>query len=527
MDKAFRIKLRWLILLSTLVRILFANLLELGNDEVYYYTYALQPDWNHFDHPPLIGFLIKFFTLNLHWVNTFSMRLGAICLAVLNTWIIACIVRRIANDRAAFIAAILFTASIYSSIISGIFILPDSICNTFWLAALYCMVLIVKPTDQKEQTEALLFLGIWIGLACMSKVHGIFLWLGFLGYLFLHQRSLLKNWALYVSLIISALIISPIVLWNIQHDFITWRFHGERVSLLDAGIQIDFFLQAFFGQVLYNNPLLCLIYVYLALAVIKNWKFHTKQCKKEIAVILYCGLPIILTASFISLFKQVLPHWSGADFFSIMILAAVWIDQELSMEKIRTVRKVFNGMLIFTLGFMILAVCIIHFYPGNPIGIKNGKDLGKEDVSIEMIGWEQFAKEFEKIRAEDMEQKTMEVNDPILVNKWFPAGHILFYVARPLEIPVLGEGKLHDLHKFAWLNSMENPIQRTEDAYFISPSNNHVDPEVEYGQDFESIDLRKVIQQKRGGAVVRKWYIYHLKGAKRVLGSSGIKDHLQ
>jgi len=44
--------------ISLLLRALVAALTDLGNDEVYYWTYALYPDWSHFDHPPMVGWII-------------------------------------------------------------------------------------------------------------------------------------------------------------------------------------------------------------------------------------------------------------------------------------------------------------------------------------------------------------------------------------------------------------------------------------------------------------------------------------
>ena len=76
-------KLWWLILISLGIKIAVSYFLELGNDEVYYYTYALQPDWSHFDHPPMVGWMIRCTTLNLHWLSDLSMRLGSMLSAVL------------------------------------------------------------------------------------------------------------------------------------------------------------------------------------------------------------------------------------------------------------------------------------------------------------------------------------------------------------------------------------------------------------------------------------------------------------
>src|SRR5690606_6533155 len=139
---------------------------------------------------------IRFFTLNMNWVNDFSMRLGPIFLAAVNTWLIAKIASSLMNARAGLIAAILFTTSIFASIISGILILPDSVANTFWLAAVYFMLQIVKDPTSASRNYFLL-LGLSIGLACLGKVHAVFLWLGFLTYIIFHQRGLLRRKALY------------------------------------------------------------------------------------------------------------------------------------------------------------------------------------------------------------------------------------------------------------------------------------------------------------------------------------------
>ena len=48
----------FLIIISTLIRVFIAGTLEFSVDEVYYWTYAMFPDWSHFDHPPMVAFLI-------------------------------------------------------------------------------------------------------------------------------------------------------------------------------------------------------------------------------------------------------------------------------------------------------------------------------------------------------------------------------------------------------------------------------------------------------------------------------------
>ncbi|HCT70866.1 MAG TPA: glycosyl transferase, partial [Bacteroidales bacterium] len=55
--------------------------------EVYYINYALYPDLSHFDHPPMVGWLIQLFSLNLLFDSELFIRLGAVVAGTLNTWL--------------------------------------------------------------------------------------------------------------------------------------------------------------------------------------------------------------------------------------------------------------------------------------------------------------------------------------------------------------------------------------------------------------------------------------------------------
>ena len=76
-----------LMALSATVRALCAALIEFGNDEVYYRLYALFPDWSHFDHPGMVGWMIQLFTLNLAWDSELAIRMASIVLGTVNIWL--------------------------------------------------------------------------------------------------------------------------------------------------------------------------------------------------------------------------------------------------------------------------------------------------------------------------------------------------------------------------------------------------------------------------------------------------------
>ncbi len=518
-DKTYQVKLRWLILVSTIVRCIIANLLELGNDEVYYYTYAQQLDWNHFDHPPLIGIFIRFFTLNLNWVNDFTMRLGPIVLAAFNTWCIATITKQIATPKAGYIVAILYCSSFYASIISGILILPDSFANSFWLLAIYSMVTLIKSKERNQINNHLLLLGCWIGLASLCKVHALVLAVGFVVFAFFHRKDFFRNIYFYAGIVICLILISPILFWNIQHEWINYHFHGERVNLSFQGLRLDFFLQSILGQFFYNNPFLIILYAIALFQVVKYKCFKNPFNTQFLILTWYCTLPLLIYITFISLIKQTLPHWTGSLFFFYMIITATWAERQIDLGKTKFVRIILNNVMPFTLIMTISLLLIIRFYPGNVTGTKEQLKLGNEDISLEMIGWRKFGEEFKIWRDEQIESGHMKPTDPILVHKWFPAGHIGFYISRPLGIRMIAEGKLKDLHKYAWMNLLEEPIQIDEDAYYISPSNIYTDPNVIYPGLFKEIRLIKTFEQTRSHVLVRRWYIYQLISSNEELGN--------
>lgn len=130
-----------------------------------------------------------------------------------------------------------------------------------------------------------------------------------------------------------------------------------------------------------------------------------------------------------------------------------------------------------------------------------------------MTGWEQLGPAFEMIRNSDMASGRMDERAPLLIHKWFPGGHLYFYVAYPLKMRLIGLGSLNDLHKFHWLKAKYGKVESGSDAYYITPSNNFQDPAEIYQNLFSTIDKPVVIRQLRGGKVARYWFVYRLRCA--------------
>lgn len=502
-------KVFWLIIISFIIKLFVAAFLELGNDEVYYWTYAIQSDWNHFDHPPMVGWLIRLTTFNLLWVNEVTMRLGAIICAGLSTWIIFKLGKLLDSERVGWLAAWMYTLSIYTGFIAGLFILPDSPQMLFWTASLYIMAHLLLKREE-ENLSIWLLLGLMIGLAALSKVHGLYLWAGFGAFLLFSRVQWLANWRLYMGVLVTLICILPIFLWNYNNDFITYRFHSERVS--NTSLRWDMLGQEIAGEAAYQHPFLFVVLLIALFGLVTN---SLRFARKRIRLwLLWMSLPMILLFWGVALFNPTLPHWAGPAYIPLYFIAAVYLQKRTN----RNIPIILQASLGLVLLALITGTLLIRFSPIN-FGSQQKENFGEYCPTLDMSGWKEFSTSFDSLRKADIASGKMKPIDPLLVHKWFPGGHLEFYTARVTGITLLGVGQLQDLHKFVWLNQERPALQKGGDAYYVLPSNLPYDVAEKMGIYFSTIENPVLIDQKRGGRVVRHFYVYRLRNAKEAPAS--------
>lgn len=507
-------KIGWLIGIAVILKIFLSFFIELGNDEVYYYTYAVQPDWNHFDHPGMVGWMMRFTSLNLHWVSTLSMRLGSIICAGMATYTIFKTGTILKDERAGYIAAWTYTLSIYTSIIAGLFVLPDSPQLLFFTLSIYWMVKYTQ-NNNNYTTKDWLLLGLFVGLATLSKVHGLYLWFGFGAYVLFHHVKTLQKRALYLAIVVTIICVFPILYWNIQNEFITYKFHSNRVT--HTGILLDSFIQQIVGEIIYQNPLVYLT-VFIALFNFKKLKlaFQNSGTVNAFPLLLWLSIPLLLTFWGLSLFNPTLPHWTGPAYISLFLLSGVyWSDYLQNKNSTQYLPNIIKSALGL-LSVLILGVLLLIYQFPKQIGSTKNENLGEYNPINDLTGWESFTNSFSNIVQRDIANGTMPVHAPIVIHKWFPGGHILFYTARPLNMPVIAVGKLEDVHKFAWLNKQTTSLKIGDNAYYIVPSNLPVDPKILYSEYFEQISAPETIPMVTKGVLLRNFYVYKLMKCKKL-----------
>lgn len=517
----------FLILISAIIRALFAALIEFGNDEVYYTLYALYPDWSHFDHPSMVGWMMQIFSLNLLFESELALRMSSIVLGSFNIWFIYKIGSALKNERTGWFAALLYTASIYAFVICGIFILPDTPQTFFWLLSLLFFIKAFKSNnEEKIQRKSMLFAGLFCGLAFLSKYTSLFLWVGVGLYILFWNRKWLFRKELYISILITIFCMFPVVIWNFQNDFISFKFHSERI-VYDHSLRPDLFFSELAGELLYNNPIVVILTVIAVIIVIKQLykeqksKQQTKTdtennnflIQKEIVLFLLCtALPFILVFWIFSWQRATLPHWSAPAFLTLIPITAVWLDNKTN------VLKKINGWIISSLALLLLVLVVgfgqITWGWFTLDKHKEFNKMGKDDFSLDMYGWEQLGEKFKTVREQQIEEGNMQLQDPIISYNWFPAAHLDYYVARPININVLAIGSLEKIHKYAWINKDRGGFYKEMNGWYITSSRNFKDPNESMKNYFSEIGTADTIYIYRNQKHIMNYYIYPLKNFK-------------
>ena len=489
----------WLIVgIITVLKLFLASYLSLSNDEVYYHTYALYPALSHFDHPPMVGWIIQLFTFNMQLHNDFFMRLGAVVFSIFNSLIVFKFTNRLSGKKVAIFSLIVFNLSFYNAIIAGFFIMPDTGVLTFWLLAISYFHKSLTPEEiTTKERKLILIAGILVGVAMLSKYHAGLLWVSAFLFIILYRRKWLLEPSFYIAGVLTALVFTPVIIWNFQNHFISFAFHGDRVNLIHQGFNFLYFGRELFGQMLYTNVVIFGMIVWSLIYYLKH--FSSRSINERFLI--YFGIPTIFLFLFISVFKSTLPHWSGPGYATLILFAAITFSNTNQVKDV--IRRRFLLWAIMT--FFLACVAVIVQLEKNviPLGFKN-------DPTADVTGWDELGEKFTELRTKHLSERKISKNHVMLHYRWFPAAHYDYYLAEPNQIPLIVSGDIDYMHKYLWINEERGGIAIGEDAYYLTTDIVNHSAKYMYGYSFEEISKPEIIVIHRNNKPYIFYYLYIL-----------------
>ena len=352
------------IAIATAVRFLVAALLPLGIDESYEVVVARRLTLSYFDHPPAV-FWLSHAAAALGGESPIAQRWPFVLLFALTSWMLYLLTQRLFGSRAGLWAV--FTAQIIPvfSLSSGSWVLPDGplLCATIAAAlALSHAIPVasdigVTAIDNVSPWRAWLAVGLALGSAGLSKYHAALF--GFGVAVFVLTDANARRWIAkpqpYVAIVIAALCVLPVFIWNAQHDWASFRFQAGRAA--SHGNPITALLQNIAGQAGYILPW---FWVPLVLLLARG----LMRGPRDRAVWFCCclGAPPVIVFTLAALGGRAgLPHWPAPGFFLLLpLLGAAIARWEVRAPVIARRRMTIAGSVFATL----LAIVVSHAATG-------------------------------------------------------------------------------------------------------------------------------------------------------------------
>ena len=244
-----------LLLVWTLSRWIFDSTWNLVPDEAYYWVWSRHLALSYLDHPPMVALLIRLGTLLID--NT---ELGVRCFSGLVTagtiGIIAFASRRITTDvRAATFAPLALLVSPMIAV-TGTIATPDAPACFFQAAALAVVLRIFEDSGGTVRRWALF--GVFLGLGLDSKYTSVLLGLAvFLAMISCAEgrRQFFTPWP-WLAAVIAIAIFSPVLYWNAQHDWASFRFQLHHGTSGNESTPVRNFADYLGSQMLVCTPIL-------------------------------------------------------------------------------------------------------------------------------------------------------------------------------------------------------------------------------------------------------------------------------
>lgn len=193
------------------------NLLSL--DTYYYWEWSRHLALSYYDGSPMIAYMIKLATL-LFGDTFFALSITGIIVTALTSIIIYKTGRLFLTPHSSYIAMFSWLLSPLATMDLLTQTTYDTPLILFWAFTLYYVTKYIK----NNQTSDLYFAGASIGLMLLSKYTGVILVLALILFIFSSYRSLLKTKHFYLAMLLSMLFFSPVIIWNYQHQWLSFTY---------------------------------------------------------------------------------------------------------------------------------------------------------------------------------------------------------------------------------------------------------------------------------------------------------------
>ncbi len=298
------------IMLASIFHAIYNIFIPMNGDEAYYWFWALKPSLSYYDHPAMIAWVIYPFTLLPDHV--FFVRLSTVICMSVTLYYLFRLTYDIAGKRAGWYVLIMF--SVLPAVWLGYMIVTiDSPLMAFWAAAQYYTYKAIET----DKTKYFIIAGILTGCTMLSKYTGILFPVGVFIFILIRRRDLLKDVRLWLTVLIAAIVVMPIFIWNYYHEWISITFQYKHGTTSSFEIDFNDFAELVLGSLLILMPILSYILI--------RYIFDKKRWWRDDAKLYLMALTLfpLLFFFYKGLFARMELNWIIVAFMAGGVLTAI------------------------------------------------------------------------------------------------------------------------------------------------------------------------------------------------------------
>jgi undecaprenyl-diphosphatase len=511
------------LIVITVARVLIGSTIEISSDESYYLLWAERLDWSYYSKGPGVATALAVMT-GLFGKSVFAIRCLSGVLGLGMSLIFLRLGTELFDRRTAIWALVVLNVTpIFNA--GGIILTIDPLMMFFW-------VIVMLGTWNAARSGRILWwviTGLAMGLGFLCKYTILVLYPSVVAFLALSPscRVELRRPGFYGMTALVLLSMTPVIIWNGEHEWITIRHLWERTGLVQTKPEaakfplqpLDFleYLGMHFGV---YSPVIFAGFCWAIARAVRRFRASAE----ELFLSLF-SLPIIFGYFLLSCFHTGEVNWTAPGFVGVsLLLVHYWPD-------LRIGKGWKQRWLVSSLAISVA----LTLFMANPDVLRT---MGlrwpyERDPHWRLRGWQSLTAQLEKeVRAFAKENGESVF---LIANRYQMAAPAAFYL--PQDLPIIRPTADHPVvHKRGKPGQIENQFSfwpsyfdpATEDgsqpyrghsALYFTDEVRHKNPPREIRQAFGSVKLWSWFTVTRHGLPVRSWKVFacrDYRGGKQV-----------
>jgi 4-amino-4-deoxy-L-arabinose transferase-like glycosyltransferase len=422
--------------------------LNLAPDEAHYWDWSRHLDWSYYSKGPLVAWIIRgscelFGSLSIAMTGDLgaAVRSPAVLFhaAFLGGWYV--LARDVFHSPRLGLIVVACGAALPLVRVGAVLMTIDPPLMACWCWALICVSRGLERGSRGWWVGA----GICAGFGTLAKYPMVLFPAAVVCFLLFHRRSEFRKLGVWLLLAGAALGWVPVILWNMRHDWVSFRHVLGQVGEANA------ITSGLTGAISFVVGQLGMLFGFWLLAFLSAaWRFRpNRDGNTGVQLLWWVSVPVWCFFAMASLAKPGQPNWPAPAYVGGFVLAMAWARDQLDGLHGRLIRW---GMGVSIIGGL-MAAAVVHFpyvvrptiarFAGTPTEM-NPFPVRRFDVTARLTGWNDLAAEVDRVR-ERVKAETG--REPVIVGThWTLPGQLGFYCVGHPDVFSVGIPNISDRH---------------------------------------------------------------------------------